>query len=485
MKKKLMMIVPALVLLTTGVAAGKPLTLGYEYDITREKVPTAATLRRVADIVSSLGYTQLQLYFKDNFAYPAHPVIWKDRAHVTPEEMREFDAYCAERGLELVPYQSSFGHLEPWFRHAEYLPLAESPDGVHFTRPFKLDREPMGLCATSSNAVEFVAGLYDVLLPCFRGRYVNAGCDEVWDLYSEKCRSDYELREKGRGRVYVDFIRTLDRLARDRGKTLMFWSDIIHRYPDVVPLIPESAIALNWAYEADEPYAQTTAELARAKRRFYVCPGTSSWCSYFGRHDNMKGNVLNAFTNGKKNGAEGLLLTDWGDQGYPQPWIVSLPALVFTSALVRDGVTIDDAEIARRVDRVCGCRIGESLIRAANVYLKVPVNGGNGTSLYRFARHPEGILGKPWFKQADFDASVAELRAAQAMRDLTGAPAWVREDVELFDLLVDFVARRVGGARGSLSDEFRDRYVRIWNLQNRPEGVEESIRRVFSDCTEH
>lgn len=45
----------------------------------------------------------------------------------------------------------------------------------------------------------------------------------------------------------------------------------------------------------------------------------------------MRINVLTAYNWGKRNGAEGLLLTDWGDGGYPQPWLVSLPALVYTS----------------------------------------------------------------------------------------------------------------------------------------------------------
>ena len=45
-------------------AAARPLTLGYEYDIARGKVPKPETMRRVADILASLGYTQLQVYFK-------------------------------------------------------------------------------------------------------------------------------------------------------------------------------------------------------------------------------------------------------------------------------------------------------------------------------------------------------------------------------------------------------------------------------------
>ena len=66
------------------------------------------------------------------------------------------------------------------------------------------------------------------------------------------------------------------------------------------------------------------------------------------------------------------------------------------------------------------------------------------------------------------------------MRDLSGAPQWVRDDVELLDLLVDFTARRINGDKSSLVEHYRERYTRLWNAQNRPGGVEESMRKVFA-----
>ena len=51
---------------------------------------------------------------------------------------------------------------------------------------------------------------------------------------------------------------------------------------------------------------------------FYVCPGTSTWCSLAGRTDNALGNLLNAAENGIKHGAIGYLNTDWGDRGHWQ-----------------------------------------------------------------------------------------------------------------------------------------------------------------------
>ncbi len=113
-----------------GLAAyAKAPAIGYMLDISRDKVPTMASLRRMVDVLSALGYNQFQLYTEHTFAYKAHATVWADASPMTAEEIRELDAYCRDRGIELVPNQNSFGHLEKWFKHPEYRPLAEAPYG--------------------------------------------------------------------------------------------------------------------------------------------------------------------------------------------------------------------------------------------------------------------------------------------------------------------------------------------------------------------
>ena len=50
----------------------------------------------------------------------------------------------------------------------------------------------------------------------------------------------------------------------------------------------------------------------------------------------------------------------------------------------------------------------------------------------------------------DFRSAIGKLKAAKAMRDLAGAPEWVKDDVELVDVLADFLERRVEGDHGNL-----------------------------------
>jgi hypothetical protein len=99
---------------------------------------------------------------------------------------------------------------------------------------------------------------------------------------------------------------------------MQFWGDIIVQAPELIPELPQDAIALEWGYEHDHPFDERCAQFAAAGIPFYVCPGTSSWNAVAGRTENALGNLRNAAESGLRHGAIGYLNTDWGDHGHWQ-----------------------------------------------------------------------------------------------------------------------------------------------------------------------
>ena len=77
---------------------------------------------------------------------------------------------------------------------------------------------------------------------------------------------------------------------------------------------------------------------AKSKIPFYVCPGTSTWQTLIGRHDNALANLRAAAKAGRKHGAIGYLITDWGDGGHPQPLAVSYLPLLAGASLAWNAV---------------------------------------------------------------------------------------------------------------------------------------------------
>src|SRR5207342_333696 len=102
---------------------------GVMLDISRDKVPTMATLYEMVNLFASLKINQLQLYTEHTFAYSQHEEVWRNASPMTAEEIQFLDQYCKQRFIELVPNQNSFGHMERWLKHEKYRHLAESPDG--------------------------------------------------------------------------------------------------------------------------------------------------------------------------------------------------------------------------------------------------------------------------------------------------------------------------------------------------------------------
>jgi hypothetical protein len=349
---------------------------GVMLDISRDRVPTLETLYALIDLLASWKINEVQLYTEHTFAYQKHPVVWQHASPMTGEEILALDRFCRDRFIDLVPNQNSFGHMHRWLMHPQYQHLAEVPEGFSFS--LALTPRPFGISPAVKESLPFLAGLYDELLPHFSSQYFNVGCDETFDL--GKGRSKELVEKQGVGRVYLDFLKQVADLVRERGRTLMFWGDIIISHPDLVPELPKDAVALEWGYEAAHPFERNSALFAKSGVPFYVCPGTSSWQSLVGRTENMLGNLRNAAENGKQNGARGFLNTDWGDFGHWQQPMVSYAGFAYGAAVSWAYAANKDADLGALLSRYAfrdsTNTLGQLALDLGNVYriLKAPHN---------------------------------------------------------------------------------------------------------------
>ena len=319
---------------------------GYMLDISRDKVPAMETLFALVDTLASLRYNQLQLYTEHTFAFADDAPAWRGYSPMTPEEIMRLDEYCARRFIELVPNLNSFGHLGKWLCHPEYAHLAEHE------KPWLY--EPWGswmhdVICPGPEAEAFIARLYDEMLPNFTSRTLNVGCDETLELGSGRSRERFPGVPAST--LYLDFLKTIARLARERGFRIQFWGDIILKHPDLIPQLPPDCTALAWGYEANDISADACQAFQNAGVPYLVCPGTSTWNSFAGRRDVMLANLRTSVANAIRYGAQGLLLTDWGDHGHSQYWPASWPGLTAAALAAWNGALPAEDDLARLVDR--------------------------------------------------------------------------------------------------------------------------------------
>ncbi|MCF7944308.1 MAG: family 20 glycosylhydrolase [Spirochaetia bacterium] len=300
-------------------------TRGVLYDISRDRVPTMDCLKNLVNWWSEWKYNQLQLYMEHTFAYSQHENVWKHASPITADEIRELSSYCRDRGIDLVPNQNSFGHMERWLKHDEYAYLAESPEG--FYDPWGIFRmHSSTLAPVVREAIPFLSGLYDELLPNFESEFINIGGDEPWEL--GKGRSKAACDDQGLERVYMDFLLEIYELVKLKGKKVQIYGDIIMKYPHLVNKLPNDLILVNWGYEADHPFDKECREISAAGIPFYVCTGNSAWNSLGGRWNNARENIINGASQGLKYGAEGFFVSEWGDNGHWQQITAGIPGFI-------------------------------------------------------------------------------------------------------------------------------------------------------------
>lgn len=321
---------------------------GVMLDVSRGRVPRLETLFELTSHLADFKINEFQLYTEHTFAYRNYEAVWRDWAPLTGEQILLLDAHCRKLGIDLVPNQNSFGHLRQWLAYRPLKKLAETsqpwPDGGGAFLRF-----PSTLAPNHPGTLPFLRELYDELLPHFTSTRFNVGCDETWDLGRGQSR---ELCAKlGKGRVYLDFLKKVHRETHERKKQMMFWGDIILQHPELVKELPRDVIALNWGYEAKHPFVTETARFAGAKIPFYVCPGTSTWQTLIGRHDNAFANLRQAAFAGRKQGAAGYLITDWGDGGHLQPLAVSYLPYLFGASVSWCAASFDASALVPVLNR--------------------------------------------------------------------------------------------------------------------------------------
>ena len=273
---------------------------GVMLDVSRGKVPSLETLKHVVDRCVRLKLNVLMLYVEHVFRFRRHPRIGAGCSPLDAETLLELDAYAAERFVELVPSLQSLGHMDHVLELPEYGQLAETP------RKWTLSPAEPG-------SYELLSDLYDEYLPNFRSRLFNANCDESFDLGVGK--SAARNRELGPGGVFLEHVRRVRDLAGAHGKRTMIWADMVHAHPERIAEIDRDLLLLDWWYEADFDY-ERVARFAQAGLDFWVCPGTSSWNCLFPRVENSFANIERWADAGRRHGAKGLLVTDWGDFGH-------------------------------------------------------------------------------------------------------------------------------------------------------------------------
>ena len=297
---------------------------GFMLDISRNKIPEVATIKRFIDHMSLLKYNHLELYVEGmSYYYPSFGHTYDDdQTPMTHEEFLECQHYATLQMIDLVPCHNGLGHMTEWL--TKFPELAELPQGMYM---WGANRPASTLNPLSDESFQFVKALYQDAIKGSTSSYFHMNLDEPYELGHGK--SQKEADEIGIGQVYLNYLLKLHQMMTSWGKTPLVWGDVLNHYPETLEQLPKDLIFVDWGYDYDYPFYETLRRLSEKNVRFMASPGTSSWNSVSGRTDDMLHNIQEACKWTKVFHGLGILLTDWGDNGHWQSLIISYPAMVY------------------------------------------------------------------------------------------------------------------------------------------------------------
>ena len=479
---------------------------GLLHDVTRGKVPTLGTFKGLVDRLANLKINQLQLYIEHAFVFAFGPDICGPDDGLTPDEIRELDAYCRERFIDLVPAVATLGHMGRILSMPKYRQLAETEPTQSWEAmswPQRARGNTLDILNPQSHAL--VERMWSDILDAFSGPVVNMCGDEPWDLGQEKNRE--RLRSSDVGDAYIDHILRTHAICTARGRRTQVWSDVVRKHANLLHRLPSDLTILHWGYDDRADYEGTRTFVAAGLKTF-VCPGTSGWKRIINAIGLAERNLTAFAAAGRKHGAEGLLNTDWGDHGHFNALACSWHGIALGASLSWNAEHPTGPEFDARFARTVLGLKDAAVVRLLRDASRV----AEGCETWRLMWTPlRAMLDDPTLPSLDkaseaADAARATLRWFESVdRGTFADPCDLHElavACRFSELLAEKVlfarSGRTAGStgvgvlaseddRGTWADELAeaiDAYAQCWRARNKPSGLNDivkSLERVAGD----
>lgn len=358
---------------------------GFYHDMTRGKIATVDTIKKLVDKMACYKLNSLQLYVEHVFTFEENRSLWETTRYLTKEDIQEIDAYCRLNFIDFIPSLSTFGHMRDILEQDQYKYLRVLKD---YDKKANFWNDRMAhhtIDPTMPESFELVKSLVNQYNSCFTSETFNICCDETFDLK--------HLEQKGLdvADLYLSFVEKIAGYVHSLEKKVMMWGDILLEYPQAITKLPENVEFLNWYYHNDaevmERMISTFAELGRTQ---IVCPGTNTWNRFCEDIDLEEDNIGTMSELGYKYNAGGVLNTNWGDWGNPCCLELGMYGMVLGAA---KSWTVDmpiDSDFYAAVNTLLyGCASGVSLLRQVSRFHS-QVNWCSFVRNYFYHKYHEG-----------------------------------------------------------------------------------------------
>jgi len=276
---------------------------GFHLDM-RIQVMKMPALKALATDLRKKGINTLLVEWEGSYPFREEPVIANQYAY-SRSEISDFTHYCQSIGLDVIPLQQSFGHVEYILRHQRYAQLRE--DGRDFSQ----------VCPAQTDLNrQLFTTLYKDLISTHTSKYIHIGCDET-HLLGHCPRCQKLAAEEGLSKLYFNHVKMLCDLVISLGKIPVLWADIALKYPEYIKLLPKQTILVDWNYGWAIDRFGSHAALANSGYEIWGAPALRSDPDnyYLTRWQYHFNNISTFIPQCRQFGYKGVIMTSWSTSG--------------------------------------------------------------------------------------------------------------------------------------------------------------------------
>jgi len=265
-------------------------------------------LKAFAYKLSKDGINTLIMEWEGTYPFEKHPLI-PNRYAYTRAEIISFIKYCSDLGIDVIPLQQSFGHVEYILRNDRYKDLREDQKDFSQVCPLQTEQDKA-----------LFTDLYTELAATHTSKYIHIGGDETYLLgHDERCR--LMVAKEGKSKLYIDYIKMLCGIVIKLGKIPVLWADIALKYPDAIKLLPKSTVFIDWNYGWDMNNFGDHRKLIESGYEIWGAPALrSSPDNYFlTQWEKHFRNIRDFVPAAEKLGYKGIVMTSWSTSGQYSP----------------------------------------------------------------------------------------------------------------------------------------------------------------------
>ncbi|MBO4411606.1 MAG: beta-N-acetylhexosaminidase, partial [Lachnospiraceae bacterium] len=304
-------------------------------DCSRNGVMTAEKVREFADLMAGMGYNMLMLYTEDTYEIDGEPFFGYMRGRYSKAELKELDAYCASKGIELIPCIQTLAHLNSLRRWPVYEPMFDINDV---------------LLAGDERVYRLIGKMFDTLAECFTTRRVHIGMDEAHFVGLGRYLNEHGYTN--RALLMAEHLKKVNEIAAERGFTTMIWSDMFIRLnnngayrgkdlkvpEETVKAVPKGVELVYWDYYSKDPEDyrdQFKAHLKFVNNPIAFAGGIWTWTGYAPSLTYSIDATKAALEAAKDVPMDTIFFTLWGDNGKDCSYFASLPAMFAAAELTK------------------------------------------------------------------------------------------------------------------------------------------------------